>query len=105
VLAVAVRFARIRSPILDSLKVNAYGMYLIHYVFVVWLQYALLPAELPAVLKGGLVFAGTLALSWSATAALRRLPAIAQLIGAGRTGAVAARPPSPASGRSQGLAR
>jgi glucans biosynthesis protein C len=105
VLAVAVRFARIRSPILDSLKVNAYGMYLIHYVFVVWLQYALLPAELPAVLKGGLVFAGTLALSWSATAALRRLPAIAQLIGAGRPGAVAARPPSPASGRSQGLAR
>ena len=46
VLAVAVRFARVRSRVLDSLKANAYGMYLIHYVFVVWLQYALLPAEL-----------------------------------------------------------
>ena len=53
VLAVAVRFARVRLAVLDSLKTNAYGMYLIHYVFVVWLQYALLPAGLPASAEGG----------------------------------------------------
>lgn len=90
-LAVTLRFARRFSHILDSLKDNAYGMYCIHYVFVVWLQYALLPAALPAIVKGGLVFAGTLLLSWGATAALRRLPAVAQILGAGRPrGAVAA---------------
>jgi hypothetical protein len=78
-------------------------MYLIHYLYVVWLQYALLPAEVPAVLKGAIVFAGTLALSWSLTAALRRLPAIAQVIGADR---LASRPTArPAPSRSQGLAR
>lgn len=90
-LAVTLRFGRRFSRLLDSLKDNAYGMYIIHYVFVVWLQYALLPAALPAVVKGGLVFAGTLLASWGAAAALRRLPAVAQILGAGRPrGAVAA---------------
>jgi hypothetical protein len=105
VLAVAVRFARIRRQPLDSLKANAYGMYLIHYVFVVWLQYALLPAGLPAVVKGAVVFGGTLLLSWSVTAALRRVPAIAQIIGADRPAPAAALRPSAATSRSQGLAR
>lgn len=105
VLAVAVRFARVRSRVLDSLKANAYGMYLIHYVFVVWLQYALLPAEMPAVAKGAIVFAGTLVLSWSLTAALRRLPAIAQVIGADGTAPKPMARPSPAPSHSQGLAR
>jgi hypothetical protein len=105
VLALAVRFARIRSQVLDSLKANAYGMYLIHYVFVVWLQYALLPAGLPAVLKGAIVFWGTLVLSWSLAAALRRLPVIAQIIGTVRTAPAAALRSSPPAGRSQGLAR
>ena len=40
-LAAALRFATNRSHALDSLSDNAYGMYLVHYVFVVWLQYAL----------------------------------------------------------------
>ncbi len=69
---------------LDRLKQNAYGMYLIHYGFVVWLQYALLGLELPAILKGVIVFGGTLFFSWSITAAIRRAPTIAQLIGGER---------------------
>jgi glucans biosynthesis protein C len=32
------RFAAERSRLLDSLSGNAYGLYLIHYDFVVWLQ-------------------------------------------------------------------
>jgi len=48
-------------------------MYLIHYVFVVWLQYALLNAHLFAFTKAGIVFGVTLVLSWAASAALRRL--------------------------------
>jgi hypothetical protein len=84
VLAVAIRFGQFRAPVTDSLKFNAYGMYLIHYAFVVWLQFALLGVDLPAIVKGGVVFLGTLALSWSLTAALRRQRFIAQLIGAER---------------------
>ncbi len=39
-LALCLRFAPERTRILDSLSVNAYSMYLLHYVFIVWLQYA-----------------------------------------------------------------
>jgi hypothetical protein len=41
-------------------------MYLLHYVFIVWLQYALLPIALFAAGKAAMVFGGTLALSWAA---------------------------------------
>ncbi len=41
-LALCLRFAPERTRILDSLSVNAYSMYLLHYIFVVWLQFALL---------------------------------------------------------------
>jgi surface polysaccharide O-acyltransferase-like enzyme len=75
-----VRFAKARSRVLDSLRDNAYGMYLIHYAFVSWLQYALLKVALPAFVKGSLAFSATLALSWGVTAALRRIPAVARVI-------------------------
>jgi surface polysaccharide O-acyltransferase-like enzyme len=81
VLAVVLRFAARRLPSLTSLNESAYGMYLVHYLFVVWLQFALLDLELPAVIKGAIVFAGTLALSWGAVVALRHAPPIAQIIG------------------------
>jgi len=84
VLAVAIRFAAQGRSMLDGLKHNAYGMYLVHYFFVVWLQYALLGSSLPAIVKGVTVFAGTLALSWASVEALRRVPSAAQIIGAGR---------------------
>jgi hypothetical protein len=81
VLAVVLRFAPVRSRMLGSLSENAYGMYLIHYVFVVWLQYSLLTVAMPAIVKATLVFAGTLLLSWGATAAIRSVPLGARLIG------------------------
>jgi glucans biosynthesis protein C len=71
--ALCLRFARERSRVLDSLSANAYGLYLVHYVFAVWLQYALLGVSLPAVAKAAIVFAGTLLLSWSAVSALSGL--------------------------------
>ncbi len=70
--AVFLRFATARWWAADSLAENAYVIYLIHYVFVVWLQYALLGAALPAVAKALLVFAGALALSWTAAIAIGR---------------------------------
>lgn len=104
VLALAMRFARVRSPVLDSLKANAYGMYLVHYGFVVWLQYALLTADLPAVVKAATVFGGAVLLSWSASASLRRHPAIAWIIGAERRRAAGSVRPAAAPSQAAGLA-
>ena len=78
-LGLFVRFAKPRK-IFDSLRENAYGIYLIHYALVSWLQYALLKAQLSAIEKGFIVFVGTLALSWIAIAAIRRVPAVARVI-------------------------
>ena len=84
VLAVVLRFAARRLPSLDGLSASAYGMYLVHYPFVVWLQFALLGMVLPAVIKGAVVFGCTLFLSWWTVAALRRLPPVGHVIGAER---------------------
>jgi peptidoglycan/LPS O-acetylase OafA/YrhL len=79
-LAVFLRFARRSFTTFDSLGDNSYGIYLTHYVFVIWLQYSLLPAPLPGLAKASLVFAGTLALSWGVTASMRRIPAVARVL-------------------------
>ncbi len=89
-LAVFLRFTRKHGPVFDSLRNNAYGMYLVHYAFVVWLQYAMLPVALPAILKASIVFGGTLLLSWGTTSAIRCVPAVAQIIGTNRAGGVTA---------------
>ena len=70
---VSLRFGYARSKLTDSLSENAYAIYLVHYVFVVWLQYALLGASLPAVAKGVLVFTGTLLMSWGVALGAGRL--------------------------------
>ena len=79
--AAALRFAQFRTRLCDSLKDNAYGMYLVHYLFIVWLQFAMLPTNVPAIVKASAVFAGTMLFSWAATVALRRVPAVAHIIG------------------------
>jgi peptidoglycan/LPS O-acetylase OafA/YrhL len=62
------RFAAMRRRILGSISENAYGIYLFHYVFVIWTQYALLDVPMPAVAKGAIVLSVTLALSWAVSA-------------------------------------
>ncbi len=79
-LALFVRFATRRRWIWDSLSDNEYGMYLIHYMFVSWLQLAILSSPLPAIAKGLLVFAGVLLLSWGASATIRRIPAVSRIV-------------------------
>ena len=59
-IAVCLRFATGYSRLLGYLSANAYGLYLVHYVFIVWLQYALLAAPLFAIVKAAIVFGGTL---------------------------------------------
>ena len=84
-LAVALRFAAERSVVLGRLGAEAYGLYLIHYLFVVWLQYLFLAVPLLAVLKATIVFALTLLLTWFTVVALARFPLGARLIGSTRS--------------------
>ena len=67
-------------PVWESLSANAYGIYLIHYVFVLWIQYLLLPVSLPAVAKFALTFIGALALSWAITALIRKIPLVGKYL-------------------------
>jgi hypothetical protein len=83
--AIFLRFAAVPRPILHGLSENAYGMYLFHYVFVMWAQYALLGAALPAIVKGVIVFAVTLVLSWATVAAVCRTSIGNRLIGGRRS--------------------
>lgn len=79
-LALFVRWASVRSRLWDSLSANSYGIFLLHYPCVSWLQYALLPASLPAIVKGAAVFLGALAVSWGAASGIRRIPAVARVV-------------------------
>jgi hypothetical protein len=80
VTAIFVRFFAERSCMWESLASNAYGIYLVHYVFVNWLQYALLNVSLPGLAKGMIATLLGLGLSWTMVAVLRRIPAVARLI-------------------------
>lgn len=72
-LALFLRFADRRLPVLDPLGDKTYGIYLVHYVFSIWLQYALLGIAIFAVAKAAIVFAGTLSMSFLSVLALRRI--------------------------------
>jgi surface polysaccharide O-acyltransferase-like enzyme len=83
-IAISLRLAAKRSPILGVLAADAYALYLLHYVFAVWLQYGLLAMSLPAVLKAALVFGLTLLLTWLTATTVQRIPLGARLIGSPR---------------------
>ncbi len=100
VLAAFLRFATRPTPVTESLARHAYGIYLVHYFFVIWLQYALLGIGLPAVAKGLAVSAGTLLLSWAVAIALARVPVAGPAIFGERRAPAVARAPAehPAGG-------
>jgi surface polysaccharide O-acyltransferase-like enzyme len=78
--AIFVRFAESGRSLLDALQPSAYGIYLVHYIFIVWLQYALYDLPFPAFVKFAIVFAGTLSMSWALTVMLRRIPFVARMV-------------------------
>jgi glucans biosynthesis protein C len=80
-LALFLRFANRPLPALDFLSDNAFGLYLVHYVFVVWLQYMLLGVAIFATIKAMIVFGGTLILSYATVAVIRRIVAAVKLVG------------------------
>ncbi len=77
------RFAKRRVRIFDSLSENSYGIYIVHYVFVTWLHYLLLGSGLAPLVKGMVVFLGTLILSWVLVASIRHIAAVVKVIQTG----------------------
>jgi hypothetical protein len=86
IVALFLRFDNDGASILDPLRDNAYGIYVLHYVPVLWLQYLMFgmsfgPSEqLTAIIKAVIVFVLTLASSWAATAALRKIPGVTHVL-------------------------
>lgn len=73
-LALFLRFQKDGWSPLDPLQHDAYGIFLVHYMYVLWLAYWLFDVELPAIAKASVAFVLTLLLSWATSAALRQIP-------------------------------
>jgi surface polysaccharide O-acyltransferase-like enzyme len=80
VTAIFERFSAARFGLLDAMQPSAYGIYLVHYIFIIWLQYVMYDFSFPAFVKFAMVFAGTLSLSWGLTVLLRKIPIVARMI-------------------------
>ena len=80
VLAAFLRFDRSSFRLLDAMHPSAYGIYLLHFIPLIWLQYAVYEPAFPAVVKFAIVFAGTLSVSWAMTVLLRKIPVAARMI-------------------------
>jgi surface polysaccharide O-acyltransferase-like enzyme len=78
--AVFLRFARPSLWLLDAMRPSAYGIYLLHFIFLIWLQYVVYDPDFPAFIKFAIVFAGTLSMSWALTVLLRKIPVVARTI-------------------------
>jgi hypothetical protein len=74
ILAFFLRFKRSGWSVLDPMQKDAYGIFLVHYAFALWIQYWLFNVDLPAIIKVLIGLAFTLATSWALTAALRQIP-------------------------------
>jgi surface polysaccharide O-acyltransferase-like enzyme len=80
VLAASLRLAQSSLGLLDAMQPSAYGIYLLHYVFIIWLQYVVYDPSFPAGVKAAIVFVGTLSASWTLTVLLRKIPFVARMI-------------------------
>ncbi len=80
ILGYFLRFKRAGFSILDPMQADAYGMFLVHYPIVLWLQYWMFDLELPAIVKAATAFVLTVLSSWAATAALRRIPGATRVL-------------------------
>ena len=79
-IALFLRFANNRYSIIDTLCDNAYGIYLVHYPFIIWSQYLLLGSSMHAISKALIVFIITLVLSWGTSALLRSIPGVRKIL-------------------------
>jgi surface polysaccharide O-acyltransferase-like enzyme len=64
----------------SSLSANTYTIYIVHYGFVTWFQFALLDANWPVIIKFLTVFLGAISLSWLLSILVRRSSLVAQVL-------------------------
>jgi peptidoglycan/LPS O-acetylase OafA/YrhL len=93
-LGMALRLLRARDRVLDSLSRNAYGIYLVHYVFVLWLGYAFVGVTLNAPAKMILVCSAALVASWLTSAGASAIVAAVAKAPDKRLAKAPARPPT-----------
>ena len=80
-MALATRFGGERFAWLELVSRNSLGIFVIHYMPVVWMQYLMTVAPLPAFLKAAIVFAVALPFSVGVAVAMRRNAVLGRLIG------------------------
>jgi surface polysaccharide O-acyltransferase-like enzyme len=78
--AASLRLTHSSLKFLDAMQPSTYGIYLLHYVFIIWLQYVVYDPAFSAGVKAGIVFVGTLSGSWVLTVLLRKIPLVARMI-------------------------
>jgi hypothetical protein len=78
--AVFLRFERSSFSLLDAMRPSAYGIYLLHFIPLIWLQYVVYDPAFPAFVKFAIVFTGTLSISWALTVLLRKGSVAARMI-------------------------
>jgi hypothetical protein len=71
---------RTRRRWMDSLARSAYIIYIVHYVYVVWLQRALMTLHVHASLKFTAVFVGATLLSWLSALCLLAIPRFKEVL-------------------------
>ena len=80
VLAVYLCSAKANLGLLDAIRPQLIGILPRHYIFIIWLQYAVYDASFPAFVKFLIVFIGTLSGSWALVVALRKIPVVARIV-------------------------
>jgi len=82
-LGISLRFADRNWSVwhfLDAMNPVAYGIFLTHFIFIIWLQYAVYPSQMPAIAKFTIVLLGALGGGWITTRLLRSIPVIARMV-------------------------
>lgn len=79
-LALFARFGHRPSAVWRSASDASYGIYLVHYAFVAWCQYALVGVALSGGVKAVIVTVVAYSVSWGTTALLRRVPVVARIV-------------------------
>ena len=79
-LALFFRFGGRSGSVSGSLIANSYGIYLLHYPAVTWVQYGLLRVPAGAVVKGLATFILALLASWAGATLLRGLPGVRRAV-------------------------
>src|ERR1700757_529186 len=78
--AIFLRFAKSSLRLLDAIRPSAYGIFLVHYIFIIWLQYIVYEPEWSPFVKFAIVFVGTLPQSWATALRLGRIPFVPRMI-------------------------